>query len=497
MADTFKQPSARLRLLLPALLVLWGAAGGLPATTAAAQPLALNLDAGFTLGSYLDHKALDSRIGTQTLPHGMMGKHDRDASMASYDTQSLLARAWLQPSLTILGQASLVATLDTGEQALSWLQWNQNQGSSVDADWTIDGLAPETALANAMFLRELWLEWAGGQNDWLLLQVGKKRSQILDGLFYDDFGFQALADAELWRSQGRSLRLVASALVPYHYAPQFSNDLLVLDAQVVYSPFPFDSLRLGLTCTRDRSNLLMSMTKQVLVDDLLADAATVAATALEATPLVADLDLYQAYASVDLSLGPFVVGGIAAYQWGEGHFRSAAPASTRSADWTGHLGLLTLDTDLPRARLGLFWLLVSGLDRGQAKDFKFTRFMSLVPNADLLSIFFSGGLSPTLARRDFGLLGHASAGASVLGLRGLVGWHKDLVSTHSVAMLGPNRPEDPLASASLGWEQDNSLDWAFREGLSLGAELDFFVPGSFFHRASTQTRVVLNLEGTL
>jgi hypothetical protein len=142
MGYTFKQPSVRLRLLLAALLVLWGAAGGLPATAAAAQPLALNLDAGFTLGSYLDRRALDARSGTQTISHGMMGKHDRDATVASYDTQSLLARAWLQPSLTILGQASVVATLDTGEQALSWLQWNQTQASAVDADWTIDGWTP-------------------------------------------------------------------------------------------------------------------------------------------------------------------------------------------------------------------------------------------------------------------------------------------------------------------------------------------------------------------
>ena len=415
---------------------------------------------------------------------------------STYDLYYGLLWAYGRMGVSFWDSVSLVSTVDSG--VMTW----QFDDSAQNPQPAFDGMTLKAATKNMVFVREAYLEWGVGDNLEMITTVGKKRTRLLDGLYYDDFGFKAGFAWDFWEGLGSTAEAAAQVLIPYHYFDDVTTDLMVMDASLSLREFPFDSLTGGVIWTRDRADLTVSMVREVLAAELAANQAWQQFFNVAAADFTGDMDVYTFYGAARLSLGDFMLSGLFAAQWGSGDVVPASPPEgvvvpkPKQARIDAHLTSLELEAPLSsRVTLTPFFLLVSGMTPGKTGDFEFTQFMTLVPYVEHLSIFL-GGMNQLLTRREFGLLGMGSGGVSATGLLAEYRLTDRVQYGQSAAVLSTNRPRDRMLQGNYGVEVDNTLRVHLVEALEMKLEFDVLFPGDYFTEDVPVLKGIAGLEGS-
>lgn len=415
---------------------------------------------------------------------------------STYDLYYGLLWAYGRMGVSFGDSVSLVTTVDSG--VMTW----QFDESAEDPQPAFDGMSFGDAAESVVFVREAYLEWGAGDNLELIATVGKKRTRLLDGLYYDDFGFTAGFTWDFWEGFGSTAEAAAQVLIPYHYFADVSTDLLVTDLSVSLREFPFDSLTGGVMWARDRADLTVSMVTEVLATELAANQAWKQFFEVASTEFSADMDIYTFYGSASLYLGDFLLSGLFAAQWGSGDVWPSEPPpggpvpKPIRASIDAHLASLELAAPLSSTvTLTPFLLLVSGRTPGNTGSVEFTQFMTLVPYVEHLSIFL-GGMNQLLTRREFGLLGMGSGGVTATGLQAEYQLSERLQFGQAVALLSTNRPRDSAVEGNYGVEVDNSLRLNLVDALEVKMEFDVLFPGDYFADDVPVLKGIAGLEGS-
>ena len=465
---------------LPAIILL---AGG-PAREAWSADF--EIKGGATFRGYLERNNLDAFFSflPPPLAEGLFGYSEEDR-----DSQYLLLWAYARGALTVADRASFVLSADSG--VWTWQPGDDTYSHGI----ALEGMDPKEGAKKIVFVREAYAEWGIGEDYELLLSVGKRRTVLLDGLYYDDYGFAASVDWRIWEGQGSSLRTIATALVPYHYWDEFDADLLVSDVKFALSEFPIDTVTVGFMWTRDRAGLGASMIQDILLSDSMSVANWEMAANLSGVVFGGNLNTYTFYGSATLDLGIAELTAVYAMQWGRGRIGPLKAETWKDTRLEGHLLYLDVGIEiLPSLEVMPFFLLASGVTPETAPDFRFTHFSSLVPYFPHVSIFFSGGLNASLTNRQFGLLGVGSAGVSAAGLLAAFSHGDWITVTQAATVLSSNRPKESLVSGNYGLELDTSISFAFWDGVTARLEFDVLFPGDYFTADDPVFRTIAGLD---
>jgi len=345
-------------------LTKWGAAflatlvmGSVVAEVSAAE---FDFSGGYALRVYGEKNNIDPVLSF--FPKMLL---DDMGGSSTYDLYYGLLWAYARMGATFGDSVSLVSTVDSG--VMTW----QFDDSATDPQPAFDGMSFQDAAKSAVFVREAYLEWGLGDNLEFIATAGKKRTRLLEGLYYDDFGFTAGFTWDFWEGFGSTAEAAARVLIPYHYFDDVSTDLMVTDLSVSLREFPFDSLTGGVIWARDRADLTVSMVTEVLATELAANQAWQQFFNVASADFSADMDVYTFYGSASLCLGDFLLSGLFAAQWGSGDVWPAEPPpgvavpKPKRASIDAHLASVELTAPVSsRVTLTPFLLLVSGMTPG-------------------------------------------------------------------------------------------------------------------------------------
>lgn len=439
-----------------------------------------------------------------------------DSESGNYDTQYLLAWLELRGAVTFMDRISIVATLDT--TAVTWEYFGGPTGS---AQWTgteepaFDGLSGADALAQAAFVREVYAEAVLGARQEVHLSLGKHRSQVLGGFFYDDYGLEAMGQWDFWSKEEYLAFARGYAVLPYRYLPDTDIDLLLVGAEVVLRDLLFQSIRVGAFYLRDRENAIHDLVRQGHATDLLANDLTAqgldAYFAAGSADAPVDLGTFYLEGTLDLNIGIFH--GLVALQVGRGEFpvppeqdlgrgpgprerpRANGPPARprgsndggdvqyRGVDFLGHLALGEMVFAVaPKVSVTPYVLSISGLEQSDAGEAgRFTVFCSLVPYVKgYATILLTGGFGELYSGREQELLGMGTGGLVALGASINADPGPRVSLGLSGTLLGSNRSSDPFVHGNYGVELDSVVKVALWSGFQAHGEVDLLIPGDYF-----------------
>ncbi len=442
------------------------------------------------------------------------------AQSGNYDTHYLLAWLQVRGALTLADRVSIVGTIDS-----TAITWEYFAGSTGDAEFTssqtplFDGLSGAEALEKAAFVREFYLESVLGSRQQFLVSAGKRRTRLLGGFFYDDYGLDASLAWDFWSHEDLVAQFKAYAILPYRYLPETDSDLLIAGGELRLKDMLFESVAIGGFYLRDRSGAIHSLLRQGHATDLLAAQQVPEGLNiyLSDSPGTPPADLGTVWLELRLDLSVAILHSLVALQVGSGQFPEQGqqrgsdaplppgeaawqqqPPVSRRVEFQGHLALL--EAVFPVARgfsITPFVLSVSGVDHQQAsQERRFTAFLSLIPYVQgYATIFLTGGFGELYTGRNIELIGMGTGGLAAVG----TAMRADLGSRFScglsAALLGQNRPDQGFFGGHYGTEFDSHASLALSAGFSARAELNLLVPGNYFPAESVMVVGTAGVRG--
>ena len=457
-----------------------------------ASAVEFDLRGGYTFRGYFERNTIDPFLSY--LPRQFADKV-LDLSSGTFDSNYLLLFAYAQTSLSFADRLSLVANLDTS--VLTFNSADDSAGSTSDSAFLFDGFTIGDAARRVAFLREVYAELALGDNMEFMASLGKRRTILLGGFLYDDYGFQAGVDWDFWSEGGCTATASLELLLPDHYWNRVDFDVLVTHASLSLKDFFFQSLHIGLVWVNDRAGLIGDMLRSATATDLLAVQKYDLALLLSAVDYTSKANLYTAYATAEVDLEIVRVSGMFALQWGSGATQLVGGPNEKAVDLEGYMAIAQAAFDLYKGvEVTPFIMTVSGISIPRALNHHYTGFISLVPYVQHASIFFSGGMNQQLTTRDYALVGVGGAGVSAVGLSATFESEKLVEYEQSLTLLSTNRPADSFFSLNYGVEFDNTLTLHFFDALNLVAEIDMLFPGEYLPGDKTILRGIIGVEGT-
>jgi hypothetical protein len=439
----------------------------------------------------------------------------------NYDTQYLLAWLQVRGALTFADRISFVATVDS-----TAVTWEYFEGPSGDADFTagespsFDGLSGTEALEKIAFVREFYVESVLGKEQQIYLSVGKRRTQLLGGFFYDDYGLDGSVAWDFWSHEALVAQVRGFAILPHRYLPETDGDLLIAGGELRLKDMLFESIAIGGFYLRDRGGAVQSLLRQGHATDLLAARQVPEGlnVYLSDSPGEAPVDLGTMWLEVRLDLSVAIFHSLVALQVGSGQFpvqaqkreqrspgrrgeppRQSQPSpQSSSVDFQGHLALVEAIFPVVRGvSLTPFLLTVSGVDHDQAtQDRKFTSFISLIPYVQgYATIFLTGGFGELYSGRNIELIGMGTGGLAAVGTTMRADLGARVSCGFSAALLSQNRPDLGFFSGHYGVEFDSHVSVALGQGLLARGELDLLLPGEYFPSDSAMVMGIVGVRG--
>jgi len=467
-----------------------------PAQSSAAD---FDIKGGYSFRGYFEKNTIDPFLSY--LPAGFV-KKAYNLSSDALDSNYLLMFAYSRMSLSVADSFSLVTSLDSGV-----VTFNPSD-EEAEASLLFDSLTFMDALEQVVFLRELYLEWGLGTNYEFLATLGKRRTVLLDGFMYDDYGFVLGAGWDFWASGGSTATVSASVIIPYRYWGDLNLDLLLSHAALTLKDFFFQTIEAGFIWLNDRAGLTSKMLHSALTTDMLAMKNWDMAMLQSGLEYTGSANIYTVYGHASLDLEVLELKGTFAMQWGSGHSQwwftpwwssePVSPEGSKPISLEGYMAVAEADISVYNGvTLTPFVLAVSGISLPRATLRQYTAFTSIVPHVKYASIFFSGGMNQMLTNRDFALIGIGGAGASALGLAVQYELEDKVGYQQSLSFLSTNRPRDSFLSLNYGVEFDNILTVQFFEAFCVVAEIDILFPGEYFPSDRPILRGILGVEGNL
>ncbi|MCC6749373.1 MAG: hypothetical protein IT371_17040 [Deltaproteobacteria bacterium] len=369
------------------------------------------------------------------------------------------------------------------------------------------------------FVRQAYVRLLAPKTGWLKVDLGRRRTELADGLIYDDFatGVRLVADFDLLR--GLPLRLSAQAVLPNHDFTVGLRSPLV-EAKVEWVISMMESLGLLFAYYRDGDDNFSHF-----FSPLVGEAAVRTAGRLE--PAVhgelfavastlggsSRANLFWVGAAGNKLIGDLTLSGTFLVQLGTVRVDNPfAPLASLPVRWPAllpraeRLEIATLgfalDTSaryLLRENLTLsgFFLYLSGEEnpftQGERTSGRYGSFISVVPYLTHTNLFFSGGLNETFSGRQ--------ASSSGLNGRGVIapGAGLDWEITERVAvgttLAGLFAQEvSPTGGRVYGLEVDLEARWEIASWVKASVEYDVLVPGSFFAQRGVAHKVLVGLD---
>ncbi len=376
------------------------------------------------------------------------------------------------------------------------------------------------ALEKIAFVREIYVESVLGSEDQLFLSVGKRRSRLLGGFFYDDYGLDGSVAWDFWSHEALVAQVRAFAILPYRYLPETGDELLIAGGELRLKDMLFESIAIGGFYLRDRGGAVQSLLKQGHATDLLAAQQVPEGLNiyLSDSPGAAPVDLGTMWIEVQLDLSVAILHTLVALQIGSGEFpvqgpkqeqprqgpggapqQQALPTTEPSkVDFQGHFALVEAVFPVVRGvSITPFVLSVSGVDHDQATlDRRFTAFISLIPYVQgYATIFLTGGFGELYSGRDIELIGMGTGGLAAVGTTMRADLGSRVSCGLSAALLGQNRPDQGFFGGHYGVEVDSYIAVALGAGLLARGELDLLVPGDYFPSDSAMVVGILGVRG--
>jgi hypothetical protein len=415
------------------------------------------------------------------------------------DPRTLLLWAFARAAISTR-DVSLVTTLDTSVHTL-----RLDEPAADDSRFAMDGLAPSEALSEAAFAREAYLEWGVGHDHDAVVTLGKKRTLLLDGLFYDDYGTQAGIEWDAASFSGWTLALSAMELLPHHYFTTLTPETRISHVSVLLADV-FDGFSAGALRFSDRTGVTASLVRNAIASDLMMDDKAGKGLVLSTFDLSGSVDLWTLYATARWTAWFLTLKVMAAWQDGTSRFSWTKPGTAsekgqpqavqRKTDLSGTLLSLDVEVEaLDALRLTPFLLRLSGSSVPQGDGlWKPDQFLTLAPSSDRLRIAL-GSASGLAADRDFRLLGTGGSGVMAWGIEAELSAMDGLNLSDTAALVGSCRPGDPLFNRNLGVENDFTALFEVVSGLALRVELDLLAPGAYFDASEWTVRGVGGVEG--
>ncbi len=439
----------------------------------------------------------------------------------NYDTQYLLAWLQVRGALTLADRVSIVATVDS-----TAVTWEYFKGPSGEASLTpeegplYDGLSGSDALEKVAFVREFYVESVLGNEQQVFLSAGKRRSRLLGGFFYDDYGLDGSASWDFWSHEALVAQVKVFAILPYRYLPETDVDLLITGGELRLKDMLFESIAIGGFYLRDRGGAVHFLLRQGHATDLLATNQVPEGLNVYLTedPAESSVDLGTMWLEVRLDLSVAIFHTLVALQIGSGEFpiqgqppdafgrppygkepwESWKSTGTGGVDFQGHLALIeAIFPVVSGVSVTPFLLSVSGVDHEKAsKDRRFTAFLSLIPYVQgYATIFLTGGFGELYSGRDVELLGMGTGGLAAVGTSMRADIGSRVSCGASVALLGQNRPDQGFFGGQYGFEVDSHVTVALAAGLVARAELDILAPGDYFPSDSAMVVGIAGVRG--
>jgi hypothetical protein len=414
------------------------------------------------------------------------------------DTHRLLAWAFARGVMTLGDRFSAVASLDTTALSLDLTGGGPFSATSSDSILLADGGTVEEAAGNAAFVRELYFDLVALPSDALLVSAGKRRSTILGGLLYDDYGVSAEIQWDIVADGRWSLTATTLALLPQTALGRLDPALSLGGGRIGWSFRGTVLLEVGALWLRDRSGLVPGMMRDMLATELMASGRWGAGAAVLEKPIAGEADIATVHASAEVDFGVAGARILAAFQAGTVDLENLSNGKVTSGRPAGNALLVeTPFTPVPELRITPFLLRVSGSAKGQwTDDRQLGSFVTLAPLFGRAAMFLGGDIDPALTRRDFRCLGLGARGVSAAGLDARWEPLDRLRLGHSTTVLGHARSGDGVASAEYGVELDTWAVVGVLSWLDVRAEVDMLVPGEYFGDSESMVRLSAGVEGT-
>jgi hypothetical protein len=353
---------------------------------------------------------------------------------------------------------------------------------------TMGGNPAGQELRSGNIVREMSARLGSGA---VKVELGRFRADVAEGLVYKDFGGGVRVRADLDELDVAPIQAeLLLTTVGQRVEDLQSNQLLALRADWMLSPFEY--IGFFIAGAKDQNGEISEVLRSAYAETLIPDQQKLDALFLQeqgsggqgylgALLQVLTADSAVMRARVVLSGGKLKLSVpleeiLTPEQVLEGR-EIEVDASGLAADIELRFGL---SNDLELAGYGF---LLSGDEPPQADGARYRSFIGLAPYWVWTGLFFTGGLAQ-------GLYPNRATAAGVNG-RGVVGVGPSLLYTHHplrsearafVLSAAADPPAPPLGGTSrfYGAEIDWLGEWEALPWLSIGSELDVFIPGSFF-----------------
>jgi hypothetical protein len=439
----------------------------------------------------------------------------------NYDTQYMLAWLQVRGALTFADRVSVVATVDS--TAVTWEYFEGPTGAAeftADESPLFDGLSASEALEKVAFVREFYVESVLGKEQQIYLSAGKRRSQLLGGFFYDDYGLDWSVAWDFWSHEALVAQVRAFAILPYRYLPESDGDLFIAGGELRLKDMLFESIAIGGFYLRDRGGAVNSLLRQGHATDLLAaqqvpEGLNIYFSESSGEALV---DLGTIWLEIRLDLSVAILHSLVALQIGSGDFpvqgqkrgrrspgeggepppQPELSSELSGVSFQGHLALLEAIFPVVKGvSVTPFLLSLSGVDHDQASmDRKFTSFISLIPYVQgYATIFLTGGFGELYSGRDIELIGMGTGGLAAVGTTVRADFGPRVSCGLSAALLSQNRPDQGFFGGHYGIEVDSHISVALGAGLLARGELDLLVPGEYFPSDSAMVMGIVGVRG--
>lgn len=381
---------------------------------------------------------------------------------------------------------------------------------------TANGRPVAQEFGRTLFVREAYLSWSFGKNDFATVRGGRKRFSVADGYVYDDYGSGLGVDLDLG-ALGPSFDVGADLVTPTRDFKRPGSPISpLLSLHADWLPSLFEHAGLFFAAYRDVTGsvaeLFRSAALEPYVVQLQGAVAGTSGYQLAAQGLARTLGFPAQSTATLVWLGTSgnlfprrghslawtaaIVRGQASGLLYDPIFEN--PDRTFDFDVAGSLVSLRYTLDLPRdTRAGAFFLYETGGSPPQAAAAAgrpvYRGFVGISPYVTTTNIFFNGGFAESFAARQATAPGMNARGVIAPGLT--FGWEPSLdfdVDARG-AWLFADEP-GPYGGVTYGPEADLNVTWSPTEHLVFGLEADVLVPGDFFEAGPPVTKLIFAVD---